>query len=565
MSSLHKISRLALALGLSTVMPAALAASFTFGVMSDTQWKSNLDGENPGTVAVGIAKQVQQQFINNKVDFVIQVGDLVDSYRSAAMDIRAQTAQSLYDAGIGFFVLRGNHESSRDAANYVPQVFPQTTTGTFKKSDGTTFTFGSNFSSPFPSLEGLSYSFDYKNTRFVLLDQFTRKDGTGSTNDNIVDQVNWIDQRLDSKGAGNHGFVFSHKGLITANHTDVLFGANPAANPAAQNAFMASLQENGVRYLFNGHDHNHQRSLITSPDGLSQVQNITTSSNSYKFYVPKTGTEINDLKYNNPPRETPIVQELFTIGYYLVKVDGPRVTVEHWASDNGCGGTLGAGKDCDLAVTPKLDFHWRETFGYSLNGKQFVVAPNASFAGLQDVSPYSGRGMAILDGVNAINPTIYDGRVTYQVVNTGWTDRAEVGGNLVSDVLSLWGMHNQLGSRQSDVYVLSMGFDASGISAEDLAAGKVFLVTRDAAGNWVNAVDLNHGGVKAFVLGAYDSAYGLGTYGVNPYDHTAWAVLNHGSDFAVAAVPEPETWAMLLAGLGLVGVVAQRRRGSTSR
>ena len=31
------------------------------------------------------------------------------------------------------------------------------------------------------------------------------------------------------------------------------------------------------------------------------------------------------------------------------------------------------------------------------------------------------------------------------------------------------------------------------------------------------------------------------------------------SRFAVAAVPEPETWAMLLAGLGLVGLVARRR------
>jgi hypothetical protein len=561
MSSLHTLSRLALALGLSVTMPAALAASFTFGVMSDTQWKSNLDGQNPGTVAVGIAKQVQQQFINAKVDFVIQVGDLVDSYSDANMTVRADTAKMLYDAGIGFFVLRGNHESSSSAANYVPIAFPQTTTGVFTRSDGTSFSLGSNFSSPFDSLQGLSYSFDYQNARFVLLDQFTRKDGSGSTNDNIVDQVSWIDQRLDTKGADNHAFVFSHKGLITANHVDSLFGANPASNPAAQNAFLASLQENGVRYLFNGHDHNHQRSLITSPDGLSQVMNITTSSNSYKFYVPKTGTNINDLKYNDPPRETPIVQELFTVGYYLVKVDGPRVTVEHYASDNGCGGTLGAGVDCDLTATPALNFQWRETWGYSLNGRQFVVAPNASFTGIDDVSPYSGLGMAILGGVNAINPTIYDGRTTYQVVNTGWTDRAEVSGNLASDVLSLWGMHNQLGSNESDVYVLSMGFDAGGLDSADLAAGKVYLASRDAAGNWVNAVDLNHGGVKQFVLGAYDGAYGLGTYGINPDDHTAWAVLNHGSDFAVVAVPEPETWALLLAGLGLIGFAVRRSRG----
>ncbi|MGQ9686047.1 MAG: metallophosphoesterase family protein [Thiobacillaceae bacterium] len=562
MSSHPHISALALALGLSVAMPSALAASFSFGVMSDTQWKSNPDGENPGTVAVGIATQVQQQFINAKVDFVIQVGDLVDSYSGANKTVRAETANTLYDAGIGFFPLRGNHESSSSAANYVPMAFPQTSTGVFTRSDGTSFNLGSNFNSPFDNLSGLSYAFDYGNARFVLLDQFTRKDGTGSTNDNIVDQVPWIKQQLDGKGAANHGFVFAHKGLVQASHTDVLFGANPASNPAAQDAFMASLQENGVHYLFNGHDHNHQRSLITSPDGLSRLQNITTSSNSYKFYVPKTGSEINDLKYNDPPRETPIIQELFTVGYYIVNVDGPRVSVEHWASDNGCGGSLGAGVDCDLKVTPKLDFQWRETFGYSLNGKQFVVAPGVSFVGIQDTSPYSATHAAILDGVNAINPTIYDGRTTYQVVNTGWTDKAEVGGNLVSDVLSLWGMHNVVGSSETDVYALSMSFDAKWLGLDDLAAGKVALMTRDNAGKWVNAVDLNFGGVKVFVLGAYDSAYSLGTYGVDPTSSTAWAVLNHGSDFAVAAVPEPETWVMLLAGLGLVGLMARRCGGT---
>jgi hypothetical protein len=40
-------------------------------------------------------------------------------------------------------------------------------------------------------------------------------------------------------------------------------------------------------------------------------------------------------------------------------------------------------------------------------------------------------------------------------------------------------------------------------------------------------------------------------------DYYAWSV--RPGD--VAAVPEADTWAMLLAGLGLVGVAARRRRG----
>ena len=33
--------------------------------------------------------------------------------------------------------------------------------------------------------------------------------------------------------------------------------------------------------------------------------------------------------------------------------------------------------------------------------------------------------------------------------------------------------------------------------------------------------------------------------------------------FTLAPVPEAETWAMLLAGLGLVGAIARRRRSTT--
>ena len=98
------------------------------------------------------------------------------------------------------------------------------------------------------------------------------------------------------------------------------------------------------------------------------MQNIIGSSNSYKFYIPLNPT--NDTNYNLNPannpsycqpittvrpicelRETPIAQELFSVGYYIFTVDGPRVTVDFYASPNGCNG------DCDLTKTPVSDFH----------------------------------------------------------------------------------------------------------------------------------------------------------------------------------------------------------------
>ena len=185
--------------------------------MSDTQWRSNVDGANPNTVSVGIIRQINAEFIKHNVKIVLQVGDLVDTYSAAAFDTRAQTAQELIDAGIGFFPVRGNHEASSSAANYMSSAFPQTC--------GYINTFGAtNFQNASQSSECLSHSFDFNNVKFVLVDQFTRKDNSGSNNNNnIIDQVDWINSVLQSRTPGSHAFVLGHKNIIGQNHTDVLF------------------------------------------------------------------------------------------------------------------------------------------------------------------------------------------------------------------------------------------------------------------------------------------------------------------------------------------------------
>jgi hypothetical protein len=63
--------------------------------------------------------------------------------------------------------------------------------------------------------------------------------------------------------------------------------------------------------------------------------------------------------------------------------------------------------------------------------------------------------------------------------------------------------------------------------------GTFGLLTRNANGKWVEAVGQNLRISQKFVLGAWNSSYALGTYGVDPATHTAWAVLNYNGEFAV--------------------------------
>jgi hypothetical protein len=66
-----------------------------------------------------------------------------------------------------------------------------------------------------------------------------------------------------------------------------------------------------------------------------------------------------------------------------------------------------------------------------------------------------------------------------------------------------------------------------------LASKDIGIASIDAEGKWVNAVDLNFGGIKRFVSGPYKPGYGLGAWGFDPTTSNAWAVLNYNADFAV--------------------------------
>jgi hypothetical protein len=522
------------------------SSAWSFGVMGDTQWTLATDpaGNNPNGVPVSIIDQINQQFINKGVKFVIQVGDLTENGNNADVAKRAIAVQALYDAGIGFFPMRGNHETCAKPDNgYVIAAFQNN----FPQTKCLSNTFGAaNCSSPSSvtsDLTGMSYSFDYgpaaSNVRFVIIDNWAtpskRIDAAGYLYGySISDQQSWINSRLDKNNRdGRHVFVFSHQPLIAENHQDSLFSGYTNANPDMQNAFLASLQNNNVKYFISGHDHIHQRSIITSPDGISKIQELICASNSSKFYTPKPLTD--SKWYGQKSRETSVSQELQTVGYYIFTVDGPRVTVDYYSDNHG--GWLSdeeypaaSGNYLTNKVTPAFNFIKKATWGYSLNGKEFLVGGtnDNSFTVVQD--RFGKTSAKILSGTYSNKATDYNGRILTQTVNTGWSPKTK---GINSDILTLWGMAG-LGTGQTCVFTLSLSYDHNSVSYKELKRGLFGMVTKDTQGNWVNAVDKNFGGKKKFVYGPWLSDYELGTYGVDPHTKNVWAVINYNGDFAAA-------------------------------
>jgi hypothetical protein len=496
--------------------------AWRFGVMADTQWGLD-NGRNPNSVAVDFINQINERFIAKKVKFVIQVGDLTNNGTPLALDTRATYAQALYNAGIGFYPVRGNHEPSARAAAEFARIFPQTRDGqnnltptdafVHTRDDALThpvaktggaFRVGTDFSSPSPRLAGLSYSFIYDDSRFVLIDQFSSADGQSNP---TAGQLTWIDEVLGARPAGSPAFVFGHKGLIQPQHADGLFGADPSQNPASQDHFITSLVSHGVGIYVSGHDHIHNRSLFSTSDGHSaSIEVLTCASDSSKFYRPVAPS--NDDRYDVPAfghrRETPLVQERERVGFYVFTVDGPRVTADYFSA----------------APFPYLSFSKRETFGYALNGRAFVIPRGGSYTVVQD--SLAGTQARILAGENQGNQRDRSGRVFSKIVHTGWAEPSAS----ISPVLSLWMTAKEFGSDETDTFVLAM-------STESAAEGPPFLAMRDESGQWVNAVSANHGGQARPSDGPWQATASLGSHGFDPVTHTAWAVVNHAGEFAV--------------------------------
>jgi hypothetical protein len=253
-----------------------------------------------------------------------------------------------------------------------------------------------------------SYAFDYNNTRFVMLDQFT---GAPTSNadplkgTNIATQLNWLGATLSTTtnpGSGvTNSFVIGHKNLIGGNHVDNLFGANPSSNPAVQNAFYDILAENKVDAYIGGHDHMMQLDRVVSPDGTTTVTQIISGSDSNKFYIPAgtdpntNGGKTNAEQYGRT--QDVLLEDLYDIGYWIFTVDGTTVDASYYAAASGA--ILQGGEYLTTSTPTPLNF--REVYNFSFqNGVTAVPEPStwammlAGFAGLAFAGSRAKRARA---------------------------------------------------------------------------------------------------------------------------------------------------------------------------
>jgi hypothetical protein len=575
---------------IGNVFAQASSSPWSFGVMGDTQWTttnySDPAGTNPNSVAASIISQVNPQFINLGVQFVIQVGDLTDEGIDAGIVTRATASQDLYSAGIGFFPIRGNHETygatySPFALNSyaIPAIqanFPQTQGLTvynggpsIPQSPWGAYNFSSATDSngnPISDLQGISYSFDYgssgNNVRFLMLDTWATPNSNpqstsapeGTVNADgysygytVAQQQTWISNQLNLLTRGTeHAFVFGHQPLMAESHQDTMFSGYTNANPAWQNAFYSSLVSNGVKYYISGHDHIHQRSIIQSPDGNSNVEELICASCSSKFYTPTALSNAN--WFGQKTRETSMSQEMYTVGFYVFTINGPTVTVDFYSDNHGNWYSSGnyPGGGTGTFITPTFTFVKKETWGYT-SGQNGL----ATFTLSQGANPgWSATFGSTTAQVNKTSTTAqdYTGRSLTKDAAAWWAPQSSVSISTpslyaISDAMTLLGAaagaiketEDSNTYNPNDPVAILMSYDPTvSLSRSDINNGRMIsLNSIDDNGKCVNAVSLNFGGHSKFIYGPWSKAYPLGTYGVDTTNNIAWAVVNNEGDFVV--------------------------------
>ena len=257
------------------------------------EWRFIIVGDSRGGdngVNTAILSEIAAEIVAQDAEFVLFPGDLVNGSGDQAtlqsqLTTWRDTMQPVYDAGIGVYPVRGNHDAGNLAAwqNVFSVDYALPTNG--------------------PAGEvGLTYSVSHKNVFVLALDQYRTPHRVNQS---------WVDAQL-AANANPHIFAMGHEPAFKVSHAGCLDDY-----PVERDAFWESLKNAGCKVYACGHDHFYDHAVVDDGDGdpnndISQCVVGTAGAPIYSFSPPYNG--------NNTSYTVEQYHYAAKYGYLLVEV-----------------------------------------------------------------------------------------------------------------------------------------------------------------------------------------------------------------------------------------------------
>lgn len=360
------------------LLAAYLVIAVDPSCVASTPWKFIVSGDSRGDgtpINETILAEIAAEVVAQGAEFVLVPGDLVSggvsqtALEADLLDWR-DLMQPVYDAGIGVYPVRGNHDlGSPSGTTAWNNVF----SGVYALPDN----------GP-PGEQNLTFFVKHDNVLVLCLDQYI----SGQTH--RVNQA-WVDEQL-TRSECLHVFAQGHEPAFKAQHADCMDDY-----PTDRDEFWTSLHDAAGRSYFCGHDHFYDHARANDGDG-------NPDDDLHQFIVGTAGAPLRDWSPpydgSNGAMTVEQVHHAKEFGYLVVEIDGAAVTMT-W-----------------MERTSPGTYEAAETWSYTAGPTQIYVDDDNAGDPAQDGSPahpfesiQAGIDAAVAPAVVNVMPGTYDERI----------------------------------------------------------------------------------------------------------------------------------------------------------